>query len=209
MNGAHKRNSVQDQDPGNMLVQLAELSMKRELERKRLRKMEKGAIPLSARAILDEGKGDFSCLSMDFIGLDRNRIKFTAKNLEGKKAIRMAVLDTKAPECGCEAPFVDELSCGCLLHAAEKKGACNSEFLDLHDTSALWKSQYEGLSEIKITGNEVVQLLHKDRLTPLPAVKYPQKPGRPANARTKSAPDTSSIFKKAKFTRPKAADANS
>jgi hypothetical protein len=198
MNGADKKTGVRKSDPGAMLLQLAEHSMRRYLERKRQSGIAKGQVPPNVQSLLDSRKEAFKPLKFDFIDQERLRTKFTLKGIAGKKVVRMASLDPTEPTCDCGAPEVDEMPCGCILFAAEKKGIDIAGFLDSHDTVETWKSQYAGLPAFKIPGNEVIELLVADELKPLPPVTYPQKPGRPSTARIKGATEQVRKYKKAK-----------
>jgi len=198
MNGADKKTGVRAQDPGMMLLELVENSMRRHIERKRQSSIAKGQVPPNVKTALEMKKDAFKPLKSDFIDASRTRVKFTMKSSSGKKVTRHAVLDPTEPVCDCGGPAVDEMPCGCLVFAAEKKGINIGPFLDDHGTVETWKQQYQGLPSFKIPGNEVVKLLGEDGLKPLPPVIYPQKPGRPSNARIKTALETARKYKKAK-----------
>jgi hypothetical protein len=202
VSGADKKAGVRALDPGLMLLQLAEHNMRRQIERKRQSFIAKGQVPPNVMKTLSKKKEEFKPLSSDFIDSLRTRIKFSMKNDNGKGVTRHAVLDAPEPSCECGGPEVDEIPCGCLVSAAEKKGVDIGPFLGDHDTAETWKAQYHGLPAFKIPGNEVVKLLGESELKQLPPVTYPQKPGRPSTARIKSALEQYRKYKKARVDPP-------
>ena len=79
MNSADKKTGVRAQDPGMMLLELVEKSMRWHIERKRQSSIAKGQVPPNVKTALEMKKDAFKPLKSDFIDTSRTRVKFTLK----------------------------------------------------------------------------------------------------------------------------------
>ena len=73
-----------------------------------------------------------------------------------------------------------------MIYAAGKKGRPVESLLDLHDTTARWKAQYQDTSEFLVPGTAAIcDLKEDDSVKLLPPVVKPKKKERPRSATRK------------------------